>query len=115
MRINGSSPQSTMSKMATPIVEEKIDQNLKIRTGMVMVSDGKTKPEPMRLHLSMEMITLQKQDTSTPTSSSNNSTNQLPANSHPPIESKVSSFLPYSHFKIYVFPSIHLGTHGTNN
>lgn len=89
MRINGSSPQSTMSKMATPIVEEKIDQNMKIRTGMVMVSDGKTKPEPMRLHLSMEMITLQKQDTSTPTSSSNNSTNQLPANSHPPIESKV--------------------------
>ena len=72
------------SKMVTPI-EEKIDQNLKIRTGMVMVSDGKSKPEPMRLHLTMEMCTLQKQDLSTPTSSiiTNNIIN-------PPIESKVS-------------------------
>lgn len=90
MKINGSQSSSALqSKMATPIVEEKVDQNLKIRTGMVMVSDGKSKPEPMRLHLSMEMITLQKQDTSTPTSISNNS-NAPPVNSHPPIESKVS-------------------------
>lgn len=68
------------TKMATPI-EEKFDQNLKTRTGMVMISDGKSKPELARLHLSMEMITIQKQDTSTtaPTPTST---------SHPPIESK---------------------------
>lgn len=72
------------SKMATPI-EERVDQNLKIRTGMVMVSDGKSKPELMRLHLTMEMCTLQKQDLSTPTSSVSNTNNII----NPPIESKV--------------------------
>ncbi|CAO1303474.1 unnamed protein product [Diamesa hyperborea] len=46
-------------KMATPI-EEKVDQSLKIRTGMVMISDGKSKPELARLHLTMEVITLQR-------------------------------------------------------
>uniref|UniRef100_A0A182WBN4 PDZ domain-containing protein n=1 Tax=Anopheles minimus TaxID=112268 RepID=A0A182WBN4_9DIPT len=68
------------SKMATPI-EEKVDQNLKTRTGMVMISDGKSKPELARLHLSMEMITIQKQDTTTPAPTPTNAT-------HPPIESK---------------------------
>lgn len=69
-----------ITKMSTPI-EEKVDQNLKIRTGMVMISDGKSKPELARLHLSMEILTLQKQDTSTPTPTST---------SNPAIESKVS-------------------------
>lgn len=68
------------TKMATPI-EEKFDQNLKTRTGMVMISDGKTKPELARLHLSMEMITIQKQDTSTPVPTPTSAI-------HPPIESK---------------------------
>ncbi|XP_065089912.1 gamma-1-syntrophin-like, partial [Ochlerotatus camptorhynchus] len=68
------------TKMATPI-EEKFDQNLKTRSGMVMISDGKSKPELARLHLSMEMITIQKQDTSTPAPTPTST-------SHPPIESK---------------------------
>lgn len=94
------------TKMATPI-EEKVDQNLKVfksfgstfktncqtfslrpfaqtRTGMVMISDGKSKPELARLHLSMEMITIQRQDTSTPAPTPTSTTA-----SHPPIESKV--------------------------
>ncbi|XP_017758874.1 PREDICTED: gamma-1-syntrophin isoform X1 [Eufriesea mexicana] len=54
MRINA-------TKMSTPI-EEKIDQKLKVRTGMVSVSDGKSKPVPMRLHLSMEVLKLQRED-----------------------------------------------------
>lgn len=70
------------TKMATPI-EEKVDQNLKTRTGMVMISDGKSKPELARLHLSMEMITIQRQDTSTPAPTPTSTTA-----SHPPIESK---------------------------
>ncbi|KAL1380557.1 hypothetical protein pipiens_014096, partial [Culex pipiens pipiens] len=69
------------TKMATPI-EEKVDQNLKTRTGMVMISDGKSKPELARLHLSMEMITIQRQDTSTPAPTPTSTTA-----SHPPIES----------------------------
>lgn len=63
--------------MATPI-EEKVDQNLKIRTGMVTVSDGKSKPEPMRLHLTMELLILQKLEIVTPTN----------INNGPPMESK---------------------------
>lgn len=47
--------------MSTPI-EEKICQNLKVRTGTVTVSDGKSKPIPMRLHLSMEVLKLQRED-----------------------------------------------------
>ncbi|KYN12314.1 Gamma-1-syntrophin [Trachymyrmex cornetzi] len=33
-----------------------------VRTGMVTVSDGKSKPVPMRLHLSMEVLKLQRED-----------------------------------------------------
>ncbi|XP_075217924.1 syntrophin-like 2 isoform X2 [Lycorma delicatula] len=54
MRIN-------MRTMATPIQEE-VDNNLKVRSGMVKVSDGKTRPTPMRLHLSMEVLKLQKEE-----------------------------------------------------
>ncbi|XP_043686044.1 gamma-1-syntrophin isoform X1 [Vespula pensylvanica] len=54
MRINA-------TKMSTPI-EEKIDQKLKVRRGMVTVSDGKSKPVPMRLYLSMEVLKLQRED-----------------------------------------------------
>lgn len=35
-----------------------------VRTGMVKVSDGKTRPTPMRLHLSMELLKLQKEEIS---------------------------------------------------
>lgn len=69
-----------LSKMATPI-EEKVDQNLKTRTGMVTVSDGKSKPELMRIRLSMELVALQKLDTSTPTTQNTNANG-------PPVESK---------------------------
>lgn len=54
MRINA-------TKMTTPI-EEKIDQKLKVRTGMVTVSDGKSRPIPVRLNLSMEILRLQKEE-----------------------------------------------------
>lgn len=47
--------------MSTPI-EEKVDQKLKVRTGMVAVSDGKSRPVPVRLHLSMEVLRLQKEE-----------------------------------------------------
>ncbi|XP_074110105.1 syntrophin-like 2 isoform X1 [Cotesia typhae] len=50
-----------ITKMSTPI-EEKIDQKLKVRTGMVTVSDGKSKPISMRLYLSMEVLKLQRED-----------------------------------------------------
>jgi gamma-syntrophin len=33
---------------------------MQVRTGMVMISDGKSKPELARLHLTMEVITLQR-------------------------------------------------------
>ncbi|KAL5285632.1 SNTG1 family protein [Megaselia abdita] len=66
------------AKMATPI-EEKLDQNLRIRTGMVTVSDGKSKPESVRIHLTMELLILQKYEVCTPTNS---------VNSNPPSESK---------------------------
>lgn len=54
MRINS-------TRMTTPI-EEKVDQKLKVRTGMVSVSDGKSRPIPVRLHLSMEVLRLQKEE-----------------------------------------------------
>lgn len=54
MRINA-------TRMTTPI-EEKVDQKLKVRTGMVVVSDGKSKPVPVRLNLSMEVLRLQKEE-----------------------------------------------------
>lgn len=67
-------------KMATPI-EERLEQNLKVRTGMVTVSDGKSSPEQIRMKLSMELLVLQKWNASvsTPTMSIG-----------PPTESKVS-------------------------
>ncbi|XP_059614591.1 gamma-1-syntrophin [Phlebotomus argentipes] len=68
------------SKMATPI-EEKVDQNIKIRSGMVTVSDGKSKPELMRLNLSMELVTLQRLEVLTPSSAA-------AGNGGPPTESK---------------------------
>lgn len=49
------------TRMTTPI-EEKFDQKLKVRTGMVTVSDGKSKPIPVQLHLSMEVLRLQKEE-----------------------------------------------------
>lgn len=55
MRINAT------TKMTTPI-EEKIDDKLKVRIGMVTVSDGKSRPQPVRLHLSMEVLRLQKEE-----------------------------------------------------
>lgn len=54
MRINA-------TRMTTPI-EVKFDQKLKVRTGMVAVSDGKSRPVPVRLHLSMEVLRLQKEE-----------------------------------------------------
>ncbi|XP_066155528.1 gamma-1-syntrophin isoform X2 [Euwallacea fornicatus] len=48
-------------RMSTPI-EEKMDQKLKVRTGMVTVSDGKSRPTPVQLHLSMEVLRLQKEE-----------------------------------------------------
>ncbi|KDR23305.1 hypothetical protein L798_14067, partial [Zootermopsis nevadensis] len=35
-----------------------------VRSGMVTVSDGKVRPQPMRLHLSMELLRLQKEELS---------------------------------------------------
>lgn len=35
---------------------------LQVRTGMLTVSDGKSKPVPMQLHLSMEVLKLQRED-----------------------------------------------------
>ncbi|BES92258.1 PDZ domain (Also known as DHR or GLGF) [Nesidiocoris tenuis] len=51
--------------MSTPITEE-LDNNIKVRTGMVKVSDGKTRPTPMRLHLSVELLKLQKEEVQPP-------------------------------------------------
>lgn len=74
-------------KMATPI-EERLEQNLKVRTGMVTVSDGKSSPEQIRMKLSMELLVLQKWDASvsTPTTSIG-----------PPTESKVSIWMEYGY------------------
>lgn len=47
---------------------------------MVTVSDGKSKPESVRIHLTMELLILQKYEVCTPTNS---------VNSNPPSESKV--------------------------
>ncbi|CAF4862363.1 unnamed protein product [Pieris macdunnoughi] len=44
--------------MMTPIEEKKDD---KIRTGMVQVSDGKSRPMPARLVLTMEAVTVQRE------------------------------------------------------
>jgi hypothetical protein len=88
MKINTST-----TKMATPI-EEIINQNLKVRTGMVLVSDGKSKPELVRLHLSMEVLSLQKLDTSVPQQQQipTSVTSNLSVNNQAPVESKVSHY-----------------------
>ncbi|KAJ0182205.1 hypothetical protein K1T71_001574 [Dendrolimus kikuchii] len=44
--------------MMTPIEEKKDD---KIRTGMVQVSDGKSRPRPARLVLTMDAVTVQRE------------------------------------------------------
>lgn len=49
-----------------------------MRSGTVLVSDGKSTPESAKLNLTLELLTLQKLDTSTPT-----------INNEPPSESKV--------------------------
>ncbi|XP_058798374.1 gamma-1-syntrophin isoform X2 [Phymastichus coffea] len=49
------------SRMCTPI-EERLEQNLKVRIGMVAVSDGKIKPIPTRLYLTMEVLKLQREE-----------------------------------------------------
>lgn len=54
MRINA-------TRMTTPI-EEKVDHKLKVRSGMVTVSDGKSRPMPVRINLSMEVLRLQKEE-----------------------------------------------------
>lgn len=63
------------------------DAFLQVRTGMVMISDGKSKPELARLHLTMEVITLQRpeqvQSAISPTAAM--LSNQL---NQPPLESK---------------------------
>lgn len=63
------------------------DAFLQVRTGMVMISDGKIKPELARLHLTMEVITLQRPEqvhaAISPTAAM--LSNQL---SQPPLESK---------------------------
>ncbi|XP_034253344.1 gamma-1-syntrophin isoform X2 [Thrips palmi] len=46
---------------ATPI-QEKLVGKYKVRTGMVTVSDGKARPQPMRLHLSLDMLSLQREE-----------------------------------------------------
>lgn len=56
-----------------------------VRSGMVKVSDGKTRPTPMRLHLSMEVLKLQKEEV-TPV---NRNQNQRPL----PKDSRVSWLL----------------------
>lgn len=61
-----------MTRMTTPI-EEKLDQKMKVRTGMVALSDGKSKPIPVRLHLSMEVLRLQKEEIVPPDSKPTNS------------------------------------------
>ncbi|VEN61938.1 unnamed protein product, partial [Callosobruchus maculatus] len=58
-------------RMTTPI-EEKVDQKLKVRTGMVSVSDGKSRPIPVQLHLSMEVLRLQKEEPLPPESKPQN-------------------------------------------
>lgn len=67
-------------------MNDKKDAFLQVRTGMVMMSDGKSKPDLARLHLTMEIITLQRPESVqaiSPTATMLG--NQL---SQPPLESK---------------------------
>uniref|UniRef100_A0A023F148 Putative syntrophins type beta n=1 Tax=Triatoma infestans TaxID=30076 RepID=A0A023F148_TRIIF len=59
----------TTRNMTTPI-QEQLDNNIKVRSGMVKVSDGKTRPSPMRLQLSMELLKLQKEEITPPNQNS---------------------------------------------
>uniref|UniRef100_A0A1Y1LY32 PDZ domain-containing protein n=1 Tax=Photinus pyralis TaxID=7054 RepID=A0A1Y1LY32_PHOPY len=61
MKLRGFNMKINATRMTTPI-EEKLDQKLKVRTGMVTVSDGKSRPIPVQLHLSMEVLRLQKEE-----------------------------------------------------
>jgi hypothetical protein len=87
MRINA-------TRMTTPI-EEKVDQKLKVRTGMVTVSDGKSRPIPVRLHLSMEVLRLQKEELIPPESK--------------PLNAKVSTIRKFATIKCQ-----NVGENGTN-
>lgn len=80
--------------MTTPI-EEKVDQKLKVRTGMVTVSDGKSRPIPVRLHLSMEVLRLQKEELIPPESK--------------PLNAKVSTIRKFATTKCQ-----NVGENGTN-
>jgi hypothetical protein len=50
-------PSDVLNSCFYPLIK---DAFLQVRTGMVMCSDGKSKPELARLHLTMELITLQR-------------------------------------------------------
>lgn len=62
--------------MTTPI-EEKVDEKLKIRSGMVTVSDGKSRPISVKLHLSMEVLRLQKEEPLPPESKAINTKERM--------------------------------------
>lgn len=70
---------------------------------MVHVSDGKSRPEPLRLNLTMELLSLQKLEVVTPTSHPNG----------PPMESKVSFDFRVKSKRINIYYP--LGAHGANN
>ncbi|XP_046382885.1 gamma-2-syntrophin isoform X1 [Ischnura elegans] len=53
--------QSAQPTMGSPI-EEIMENNMKVRMGMVAVSDGKSCPRPVRLHLTMETLRLQAEE-----------------------------------------------------
>jgi hypothetical protein len=65
---------------------------------MVTVSDGKVRPQPMRLHLSMELLRLQKEELSP----INHNYNRKPS----PVDSRVSTFIIYRHHLIYATSQI---------
>ncbi|CAG9855217.1 unnamed protein product [Phyllotreta striolata] len=66
----------TTTKMTTPI-EEKVDQKLKVRTGMVTVSDGKSRPILVKLQLSMEVLRLLKEEPIPPESKAINTKERM--------------------------------------
>ncbi|CAH1400806.1 unnamed protein product [Nezara viridula] len=70
-RASGSRKDRTVfreSLRATPktSLRRKGSTKKEVRCGMVKVSDGKTRPTPMRLQLSMEILKLQKEESSPP-------------------------------------------------
>ena len=64
-------------------------QNLKVRSGLVHVSDGKSRPEPHRLLLSMELLTLQRLEDSAASPTNNN--NLTPSATTSSLRNSVSS------------------------